>query len=88
MLAYLLIHQLAPTKLTFYPLFSKNFNTKSAVFIHQPPTLPQKFDSREGLFRCKKGLHVNVGKMNIYLKQPPFAPVLGLFTAECGAFWC
>jgi len=50
--------------------------------------LSQKFDSREGLFRCKKGLHVNVGKMNIYLKQPPFTPVLGLFTAKCSAFWC
>jgi hypothetical protein len=24
--------------------------------------------------------------MNIYLKAPPFAPVLGLFAAKCGAF--
>ena len=88
MLAYLLIHQLALSPIPLCPLFSKNFNTKSAIFIHQPPTLSQKFDSREGLFRCKKGLHVNVGKMNIYLKQPPFALVLGLFTAKCGAFWC
>ena len=27
----------------------------SALFVHQPPTLPQKIDSREGLFWCKKG---------------------------------
>ena len=31
-------------------LFSKKFNIKSALFLHQPPTLPQKIDSREGLF--------------------------------------
>ena len=31
-------------------VLSKNFNTMSAIFIHQPPTLPQKIDSREGLF--------------------------------------
>ena len=31
-------------------LFSRNFNTMSTLFIHQPPTLPQKIDSREGLF--------------------------------------
>jgi len=26
------------------------FNTISALFVHQPPTLPQKIDSREGCF--------------------------------------
>ena len=31
-------------------LFSKKFNIKSALFVHQPRTLPQKIDSREGLF--------------------------------------
>ena len=31
-------------------LFSKKFNIKSALFLHQPRTLPQKIDSREGLF--------------------------------------
>ena len=60
----------------------------SALFIHQLPALPQKIDSREGLFRCKKGWQVDVGKMNIYLKKPPFAPLLGWFAAKCGAFWC
>ena len=30
--------------------FSKKFNIKSALFVHQPRTLPQKIDSREGLF--------------------------------------
>ena len=34
----------------FCPLFSKKFNTKTALFIHQPLTLPQKIDSREGCF--------------------------------------
>ena len=37
-------------------LFSKKFNIKSALFLHQPRTLPQKIDSREGLFWCKIGL--------------------------------
>ena len=60
----------------------------SAIFIHQPLTLPQKIDSREGCFWCKKGQHVNAGKMNFYLKQPPFTPILGLFAAKCSAFWC
>ena len=36
-------------------LFSKKFNTMSALFIHQLLTLPQKIDSREGLFRCQIG---------------------------------
>ena len=60
----------------------------STLSVHQSLTLSQKIDSREGLFRCKKGLHVNVGKMNFYLKQPPFAPVIGLFVAKCSAICC
>ncbi len=32
------------------PVFSKNFNILSALSVHQSPTLPQKIDSREGLF--------------------------------------
>ncbi len=60
----------------------------SAFVIHQPTTLPQKNDSREGLFWCKTGLVVSAGKMNIYLKQPPFATVFGLFAAKRTAFWC
>ena len=55
----------------------------SAVFIHQSFTLPQKIDSREGLFRCKKGLVVSAGKMNIYLEKPLIVPNLGLFAAKC-----
>ena len=69
-------------------LFSKNFNTMSTLFIHQPPTSAQKIDSREGLFWCKKGLACECSKMNIYLKRPPFAPHLGLFAAKCTAIWC
>jgi len=34
----------------FCKVFGKKFNTKSGFFIHQPLTLPQKIDSREGLF--------------------------------------
>ena len=30
--------------------FSTNFNIMSTLSIHQPPTLPQKIDSHEGLF--------------------------------------
>ena len=51
----------------------------SAPFVHQSLTLPQKIDSREGLFRCKKGLASECGKMNINSKRPPLAPLLGLF---------
>ncbi len=40
----------------------------SALFGHQPLSLSQKIDSREGLFSCKTRLVVNVVKMNFYLK--------------------
>ena len=66
-------------------VLSKNFNTMSAFSVHQPPTLPQKIDSREGLFCCKKGLVCEYDKMNIYFKEPPFVPYLGLFVAKCTA---
>ena len=69
-------------------LFSANFNILSALSGHQPPTLPQKIDSREGLFWCKKGLVVHAGKMNFYLNGPPLTPVFGRFAAKCSAFWC
>ena len=45
----------------------------SALFPHRLPTLPQKIDSREGLFRCKKGVVLGCGRMNIYYNKPPFA---------------
>ena len=51
----------------------------SGLFINQSPTLPQKIDSREGLFGCKKGVVVHAGKMNFYLNRPPLTPVLGHF---------
>ena len=68
--------------------FGTFFNIMSAIFVHQPLTLPQKIESREGLFWCKKGGVVHVGKMNFYLNQPPLTPVLGLFAAKYSAFWC
>jgi len=34
----------------FCLVFSQNFNIMSACFLHQSLTLPQKIDSREGLF--------------------------------------
>ena len=72
----------------FCNLFSKNFNTKSGLSIHQLPTLPQKIDSREGLSWCKMGWVCECGKMNFYLIKPSFAPVMGLFAAKCSAIWC
>ena len=54
----------------------------SALFVHQLPTSPQKIDSRGGLTWCKMGHACACGIMNIYYKQPPFAPVLGLFSAK------
>ncbi|MFC2493617.1 MAG: hypothetical protein ACFNTC_05035 [Prevotella sp.] len=38
------------TAYLFCQVFDKNFNMISALFAHQSPTLPQKIDSREGLF--------------------------------------
>ena len=70
------------------PLFSIKFNIMAALFVHQPPTLSQKIDSRGGLFWCKKRLVVHAVKVNIYLKTSPLTPVLGLFAAKCSAFWC
>ena len=72
----------------FCLVFSNTFNTISAFFIHQSPTLPQKNDSREGLFWCKKGVVCEYDKMNFYLKMPPSAPDLGLFAAKCKVKWC
>ena len=60
----------------------------SALFVRQPLILPQKIDSREGLFCCKKGAACTYSKMNFYLNQPPLTPVLGLFAAKCSVFWC
>jgi len=52
---------------SFCIVFGKKFNTKSGFFVHQPLTLPQKIDSREGLFWCQKELVVHAGKMYFYL---------------------
>ena len=60
----------------------------SALFVHQSFTLPQKIDSRGGLFWGKKGAVVHVDKMNFYLKRSPLIPVLGRFAAKWSAFWC
>ena len=58
---------------------------KSALFVRQLPTLPQKIDSREGLFRCKTGVVLGCGRMNIYYNKPPFTLGFGPFLAKCGA---
>ena len=71
----------------FCLVFSKKFNIITALSVHQPPTLPQIIDSREGLFRCKMGLVVHADKMNIYFIKPRFAPYLGLFAAKSSAIW-
>ena len=36
----------------------------------------------------QNGVACGYEKMNIYLKQPPFAPVFGLFAVKWSAFWC
>ena len=60
----------------------------SALSVHQSLTLPQKIDSREGLFWCNKGLVCASWKMYFYLERQPFAPFRRLFAAKCSAFWC
>ena len=42
-------------QLFFLSSFRSKFNIKRALSAHQSLTLLQKIDSREGLFRCKKG---------------------------------
>ena len=66
----------------FCLVFGKKFNIMSAIFVHQSLTLPQKIDSHEGWFWCKKWVVCAYGKMNIYFKEPPFAPFSGLFAAK------
>ena len=39
-----------PVSLKYCQLFSVNFNIMTALFVQQSFTLPQKIDSREGLF--------------------------------------
>ncbi len=67
----------------------------SALSVHQSLTLPQKIDSREGWFRCKRGVVINAGKMNIYYKEPHLHPFWGYlvlnvvqYGAKRSAFWC
>ena len=81
-------HSRVFTESLFCLVFSKKFNIISTLFVHQSLTLPQKTDSREGLFWCKKGWHATVGKMYFYLRRPPFAPLSGLFAVKFSAFWC
>ena len=45
-----LIVLLTCQSIIFCQLFREKFNIMSAFFVHQAPTLPQKIDSREGLF--------------------------------------
>ena len=45
-----IFHSCEFTANLFCLVFSKDFNMKSDLFVHQSPTLPQKIDSREGLF--------------------------------------
>ena len=50
-------------------LFGIEFNTMSALFVHQSHTLLQKIDSRGGWFRCKKGLAYNHNKNEFLFKN-------------------
>ena len=58
----------------FCLVFGKKFNIMSALFVHQSLTLPQKNDSRAGLFWYEMGLTCVCFKMNIYLNKQSFAP--------------
>ena len=59
-------YKLSSSESFFCLVFGWDFNIMSALFFHQSPTLPQKIDSREVCFWCKKRMVVNVGKMNFY----------------------
>ena len=43
-------HTCTYDSIVFCLYFSQDFNVMSAIFVHQSATLPQKIDSREGLF--------------------------------------
>ena len=79
-------HACASGTTSFCLVFSKKFNIKSTLSVHQSLTLPQKIDSRGGLFWCKMGVVVHAGKMNFYLNRPPLTPVFGWFAAKYSAF--
>ena len=76
-------HQLVDSKNVYF--FSIKFNIVSTLVTHQAPIRPQKNDSREGWFWCKKGLVVNASKMNTHCIKPQFALGFGLFAAKCSA---
>ena len=69
----------------FCIVFSNKFNIISALSAHRASTLPQKIDSREGLFRCKRGLVANASKVNTHCIKLQFAPMFGLFAAQYSA---
>ena len=71
-----------PVNLKFRQLFGKHFNIMSALSGNQSPTLPQKNDSREGLFCRKKGLANACGKMYFYLNRTPLTAVFRPFSAK------
>ena len=81
-------HACASGTTSFCLVFSKKFNIMSTLSVHQSLTLPQKIDSRGGLFWCKKRLACACGKMNFYLKETAVALVIWLFVAKYSAFWC
>ena len=58
----------------------------SALFVHQRPLCRKKSILAEVCFDAKIGLACACCKMNIYLKEPPFVPHLGLFAAKWSAF--
>jgi len=68
------INAVCTPKSFFCLVFSNKFNIMSALFVHQSLTLPQKNDSREGLFWYEMGLACECSKMNIYLNKQSFAP--------------
>ena len=85
-LAFLLTCQ--PVSLKRCQLFSVIFNIMTVLLYTNRSPCRKKSILAKVCFDAKKGVASECSKMNIYLKMPPFAPVLGRFAAKWSAFWC
>ena len=57
----------------------------SALSVHQSSTLPQKIDSREGWFWCKKGVSLRMWQNEFIY---PKTAIYTLFWAICSKIQC
>ena len=72
----------------FCIVLSQKFNIMSALSVQQLAIMPQKIDSREGLFWYKRGLVLGCWRMNIYYNELAIAPYFEPFLAKWGAICC